>query len=138
MPVVVFCMFFYIAGNQYQTESKCNETSRRIFMDQKTNSGTKKHLGGAPRGAQPTRAHQEAQACPGGLCPPRVPPRTTSLLYKYPKNTRTLWESTKYSSTCRRVKNHQIQSRHRHGGVHHFHWCLSNDVCVVLCRPMCL
>ena len=29
---------------------------------------------GAPRGAQPTRARQEAQARPGGLCPPRVPP----------------------------------------------------------------
>ena len=31
-------------------------------------------LGGAPRGQQPTRARQEAQARPGGLCPPRVPP----------------------------------------------------------------
>ena len=30
--------------------------------------------GGAPRGAQPTRARQEAQAHPGGLCSPRVPP----------------------------------------------------------------
>ena len=30
-------------------ESKCNETSRRFFMDQKTNSGPKKLLG-APRG----------------------------------------------------------------------------------------
>ena len=29
---------------------------------------------GAPRGAQPTRAGQEAQALPGGLCSPRVPP----------------------------------------------------------------
>src|SRR3990170_4140766 len=30
--------------------------------------------GGAPRGAQPTRARLGAQARPGGLCPPRVPP----------------------------------------------------------------
>ena len=30
--------------------------------------------GGAPKGAQPTSARQEALACPGGLCPPRVPP----------------------------------------------------------------
>ena len=30
--------------------------------------------GGAPRGAQPTRARQEVQARPGELCPPRVPP----------------------------------------------------------------
>ena len=28
----------------------------------------------APRGAQPTRARQEAQVRPGGLCPPQVPP----------------------------------------------------------------
>ena len=31
-------------------------------------------LRGALRGAQPTRARLEAHACPGGLCPPRVPP----------------------------------------------------------------
>ena len=39
--------------------------------------GTQRALavpGGAPRGAQPTRARQEAQARPGGLCPPQVPP----------------------------------------------------------------
>ena len=30
--------------------------------------------GGAPRGSKPTRARQEAQPRPGGLCPPRVPP----------------------------------------------------------------
>ena len=30
--------------------------------------------GGAPRGAQPTKAHQEAQTCPSGVCPPWVPP----------------------------------------------------------------
>ena len=42
---------------------------------------TRRHLmgqgcawGGAPRRAEPTRAHQEAQVCPGGLCPPWVPP----------------------------------------------------------------
>ena len=46
-----------------------------IFLDQKTPDGPEKHLVGCPEGAQPTRARQEAQACPGGLCPPRVPPR---------------------------------------------------------------
>ena len=45
-----------------------------IFWDQKTSNGPKKHLGATPRGAQPTRARLEAQARPGGLCPPRVPP----------------------------------------------------------------
>ena len=31
-------------------------------------------LGGAPRGAQPTRARLGAEGRPGGLCPPRWPP----------------------------------------------------------------
>ena len=45
-----------------------------IFLDHKEHNGSWLRLGGAPRRAQPTRARQEAQACPGGLCPPRVPP----------------------------------------------------------------
>ena len=45
-----------------------------IFLDQKERNGPWLRLGGPPRGAQPTRARQEAQARPGGLCPPRVPP----------------------------------------------------------------
>ena len=39
--------------------------------------GTQRALaapGGSLRRAQPTRVRQEAQARPGGLCPPRVPP----------------------------------------------------------------
>ena len=42
--------------------------------------GTQRALaapGGFPEGAQPTRACQEAQARPGGLCPPRVPLEST-------------------------------------------------------------
>ena len=42
---------------------------------------------------------------------------------------------TKYWSSRRRVQNHQIQSRHHHGGIHHFHWCLSDEAWVVHCRP---
>ena len=42
-------------------------------------------------------------------------PRTASLLYKYPNIPKTLGESTKYSSSRRRVQNHQIQSRHHLG-----------------------
>ena len=68
--------------------------------------------GGAPRRAQPTRARQEAQARPSGLCPPRVPP--ASLLYKYPNIPKTLGESTKINSDRRKVQNH-------------LHWCLSDD-----------
>ena len=129
MPSASCCFLhvFYIAVNQYQTESKCNETLLRFFMDQKTPNGPRLCLGGAPRGAQPTREHHEARARPGGLCPPRVPPQTASLLYKYPNIPKTLGDSTKYSYSRRRVQNHHIQSRHHHGGVHHFHWCLSDD-----------
>ena len=78
---------------------------------------------------------------PGGPGAPRwvVPtsgaPWTDSLLYKYPNIPETLGESTKFSSSRRRVQNTEIQSRHHHGGVHHFHWCLSDDEWVVLCRP---
>src|SRR5215216_4994054 len=69
-----FLHVFYIAEYQYQTESKHSETLRRFFMDQKTPNGPRQHLRGAPRGAQPTRVRQEAQARPGGLCPPRDSP----------------------------------------------------------------
>jgi len=69
-----FCLFFYIAGNQYQRESKHRETPRRFFMDQKTPDGPKQHLGGAPRGAPPTRTRQA----------PQVASRTPSLHYKFP------------------------------------------------------
>ena len=44
-----------------------------IFLDQKTHIGPWLRPGGALRRAQPTRARLEAQARPGGLCPPRVP-----------------------------------------------------------------
>ena len=44
-------------------------------MDQKTSIGPELHLGGASRGAQPTRARLGPQARPGGFCPPRGTPR---------------------------------------------------------------
>ena len=55
-------------------KSKGGETFLRIFLDQKEQLGPKKYQRGAPRGAQPTWARMGAQACPGGLCPPRWPP----------------------------------------------------------------
>ena len=64
---------------------------------------------------------------PWWVVPALGAPRTTSLLYKYPNIPKTLGESTKINSIRRRVQNHQIQSRHHHGGVHHFRWCLSDD-----------
>ena len=97
------------------------------FLDQKTSSGPEKHPGGCSEGST---THQGA---PGGLGVPWwvVPSSgatgTGSLLYKYPNIPETLGKSTKINSSHRRVQNHQIQSGHHHGGVHHFHWCLSDD-----------
>ena len=75
------------------------------------------------------------KGAPWWAVPTSVASWTASLLYKYPNIPETLGDSTKfYSSSCR-VQNHQIQSRHHLGGVHHVHWCLSDDAWVVLCRP---
>ena len=49
-------------------ESKHRETFWRFFLDQKEPNGLELHLGGAPTGAQPTRACLVGLACPGGLC----------------------------------------------------------------------
>ena len=83
--------------------------------------------GGSP---EEGTTHQGAPGGPGApwwVVPTSGAPRTASLLYKYPNIPETLGESTKINSSRRRVQNHQIQSRHHHGGVHHFHWCLSDD-----------
>ena len=87
-------------------------------MDQKTQNGPKKYQRGALRGAQ---------RVPRWVIPTSMASRTASLLYKYPNIPETLGESTKYSSSRRRVQNHQIQSRHHHGEVHHVYWCLYDD-----------
>ena len=45
-------------------------------MGQKEEDGPWLHLGGAPGGGQPTRAHQGAQALPGGVVARGVQPRS--------------------------------------------------------------
>ena len=69
-----FLHVWYIVGNQYQTESKRSETFCGFFWARRHPMGQKRTCGGAPRGAQPTRARLGAQARPGGLCPPCWPP----------------------------------------------------------------
>ena len=90
---------------------------------------------GAARGEKhpPGRARRPRRAM--WVVPTLGAPWTASLLYKYHNILETLGKSTKYSSSRRIVQNHEIQSRYHHGGVHHFHWCISDDVWVVLCRP---
>ena len=72
---------------------------------------------------------------PWWVVPTSTTSRTASFLYKYPNIPETLGESTKINSSCRKFQNHQIQSRHHHRGVHHPHWCLSDDALVIHCRP---
>ena len=84
-------------------------------MGQKEGNGPWLHLGGCPEGGT---THQGAPGGPGApwwVVPTSGAPRTASLLYKYPNIPETLGESTKYSSSRRRVQNHQIQSRHHLG-----------------------
>ena len=79
-----FLLVFYIAGNQYQTESKHRETFCGLFMGQKTPGGPKQHLGGAPREAQPTRACLGRPGAPWWVVLTSVASRTPSLHYKFP------------------------------------------------------
>ena len=68
--------------------------------------GTQRALaapGGCPKG---DTTHQGAPGGPGApwwVVPTSGAPRTASLLYKYPNIPETLGESTKYSSSRRRV-----------------------------------
>ena len=87
----------------------------------------------------PTR-HQGAPGSPGTpwwVVGPTGTPSTASQLYKYSDIPETIGESMKHNSSCRKFQNHEIQSRalfrhsvggeHDHGGVHHPHWCSSDD-----------
>ena len=64
--------------------------------------------GGSP---EEGTTHQGAPGGPGvpwWVVPTSGASRTASLLYKYPKNTRTLGESMKYSSSRRKVQNYWV------------------------------
>ena len=83
----------------------------KIFLDQKERNGPWLRLGGAPRGGTTHQGTPGGPGAPWWVVPTSGAPRTASLLYKYPQNPITLEASTKYSSSHRRVQNHQIQSR---------------------------
>ena len=71
--------------------------------------------GGSP---EEGTTHQRMPGGPGApwrVVPTSGAPWNDSLLYKYPNIQETQGESTKYSSSRRRVQNHQIQSRHHLG-----------------------
>ena len=106
---LLFSARFYIAGNQYQMDSKCNKTSRRFLWTRRHPMG-QGSAWGAPSGAQPTRARQEAQARPGGLCSPWSSPKVRSyptgclLAQKIHKKFRCVW--TLFGIDFLRCKKH--------------------------------
>ena len=73
MLVVVFYLFFTLQNIHIKWRANAMKLFGGFF-------GPEDHRwaiaapGGAPRGAQPTRAPLGAQARPGGLCPPQWPP----------------------------------------------------------------
>ena len=77
VPVAGFLLVFYIAGNQYQTESKHCETFWRFFW-------TRRHLVGhrSTRGVPRGGHNPPSQARPGGLFSPRPTSGAHLLVYK--------------------------------------------------------
>ena len=114
MPVAVFSMFFTSQKINIKRSPNAMKLYREFLWAKRNTLGPGCTWGSPEEGT----THQAAPGGPGApwwVVPTSGAPRTASLLYKYPKNTRTLGESTKYSSSRRRVQNHQIQSRHHLG-----------------------
>ena len=109
MPVADLHVF-YIAGNQYQTESKRSETFWRFFWTRRQKMGQGSTRGVSRRGHNPPGRAWGSRRAPGG-CAHCGDPHTSSLLYKYPKIPETLGDSTKNNSSRRKFQNHEIQSR---------------------------
>ena len=130
----LFFHVFYITENQYQMESKYNEVYDDFLWTKRKKVGPG-CTWGSPEEGTTHQGTPGGPSAPWSVVPTSGAPRTASLLYKYPNIPETLGDSTKINSSRHRVQNHQIQYRHHHGGVHHFHWCLSYDAWVVLCRP---
>ena len=97
------------------------------FFGPKENQWVEEALGGCPEGSTIHQGTPGGPGAPWWVVPTLGASWTAYLLYKYPNIPETLGELTKINSSRRKVQNHQIQSRHHHGGVHHFHWCLSDD-----------
>ena len=134
VPVPVCCMFFV----SQEINIKRSPNAMKLFVDffgPEDIQWAREASGGCPEGGTTHLGAPGGPGAPWWVVPTSGAPWTASLLYKYPNIPETLGESTKYSSSRRRVQNHQIQSRHQLGGVHHVHWCLSDDAWVVLCRP---
>ena len=106
----------------------------QIYFYQKTHNGSWLHLG-VLRGEHnpPRRARRPRRALVG--CAHLGCPRTASLLYKYPNIPKTLGESTNIDPTAAESRTTRSNLDTISDGIHHLHWCLSDDAWVVLCRP---
>src|SRR3989337_2246523 len=113
-----------------EINTKRSPNTAKLFVDF-FGPGDIQWAGEAPGGcSEGSTTHQGTPGGPGAprwVVPTSVASRTASLLYKYPNIPKTLGESTKINSSCRKFQKHQIQSRHHLEGVHHVHWCLSDD-----------
>ena len=78
-----FLLVFYIAENQYQTESKHRKTFCGFSMGQKTPDGPKQHLG-VPRGGHNPPGTPGPPSTPRWVVPTSVASHTPSLHYKFP------------------------------------------------------
>ena len=126
MPVAIFSMFFTSQEINIRRSPNATKLHGEFLWARRNTTGP----GCTWRSPEEGKTHQGAPGGPGApwwVLPTLGAPRTDSLLYKYPNIPETLGELMKFSSSRRRVQNHQIQSRHHHRGVHHFHWCLSDD-----------
>ena len=126
MPVVVFASFLLrriSVPNRVQTQ----RNFLVIFSGQEDIQRVEEVSERGPEVGSTHHGTQEGPAAPWWVMLTSVASRTASSLYKDPNIPETLGESTKINSSRHKFQNHQIQSRHHHGGVHHVHWCLSDD-----------
>ena len=126
VPVAVFCLFF--TSQEINIKRSPNTViCLEIVYGPEHLGWAREAPGGAPRGAQPTRARQEAQARPGGLCPPRVPPGPPLCSINTPIFPKPLGSQRNIdpAATESRITRSNLDTIS--DGVHHLHWCLSDD-----------
>ena len=132
VPVPVCCMFFVSQKIHIKRSPNAMKLYGDFLWTRRNMLGPGCTWGSPEEGT----THQGAPGGPGApwwVVPTSGAPRTASLLYKYPNIPETLGESTKYSSSRRRVQNHQIQSRHHLGWgspppLVPLRWCVSSSL----------
>ena len=131
-------LFFFLFFTSQNIHIKRSPNTVKLFGDffgPEDNLGTKEVRGGRPVGPIINQGTQESPCVPWWIMGPIDLFSTASQLYKYPNIPETLGESMKHNSRRRKFQNYKIQSRHHHRGVHHPHWCASDDAWVVHSRP---